>query len=152
MTAPPATADEATEHGLALGGLWQRGVASAVRAWAAGLSTWKRSLHLRVVLSTLVLSIVVVAVLGDVLLGRITTGLLDAKRRSALDESRAGLTQAQLLVSAADRTDEISAVVLVDQIAKQLANRAGSPSIYEVLLLASGDSTVPERGSNQVDE
>ena len=39
---------------------------------------WRRSLHLRVVLTTLVLSATVVAVLGYVLMTRVTTGLLDA--------------------------------------------------------------------------
>ena len=72
---------------------------------------------------------------GAFLLGRVTAGLLDAKERSALDEARAGLAQAQLLADAADSSDPLTKVALVDGIARQLANRAGNPSIYEVLLL-----------------
>ena len=73
---------------------------------------------------------------------------------SALDEARVGLTQAQGLVAASDRVDGSGSQVLVDQIATQLVSRAGSPSVYEVLLLGASGGTieVPERGSNRVDE
>ena len=40
---------------------------------------WRRSLQLRVVTTTTVLTIVVIAVLGNVLLTRVRDGLLDDK-------------------------------------------------------------------------
>jgi two-component system, OmpR family, sensor histidine kinase MtrB len=101
---------------------------------------WRRSLHLRVVLTTLVLSATVVAVLGYLLLTRVTTGLLDAKQRSALDEARAGLSDAQAQIEANDLTDPIATGVLLDQIVAELANRAGPEHLYEVILLGSGSS------------
>ena len=115
---------------------------------------WRRSLHARVVATALLLSIVVAVVIGQVLLGRVESGLLAARERSALDEARVGLTQAQGLVAASDRVDGSGSQVLVDQIATQLVSRAGSPSVYEVLLLGASGGTieVPERGSNRVDE
>ncbi len=115
-----------------------------------------RRCYLRVVLTTLPLSLVVLLVLAQFLLGRVTDGLLAAKERSALDEARAGLAQAQLLADAAERggiDQDRATVALVDGIARQLANRAGNPSIYEVLLLGSPTNSagdVPEFGSNQV--
>ncbi len=116
--------------------------------------TWRSSLHLRVVLTTLALSALVLVLLAQFLLGRVTDGLLAAKERSALDEARAGLAQAELLADSAERGgDPVSNVALVDGIARQLANRAGNPSIYEVLLLRSPRNLVadaPEFGSNQV--
>ncbi len=134
---------------------WLSGVrASALRPWARLRHEWRSSLHLRVVTTTLALSAIVLLLLAQFLLGRVTDGLLAAKERSALDEARAGLAQAQLLADAAERGgDPVSNVALVDGIARQLANRAGNPSIYEVLLLGSpgnllGDA--PEFGSNQV--
>ncbi len=106
------------------------------RPFARARHAWRSSLHLRVVLTTLSLSLVVLLVLSQFLLGRVTDGLLAAKERSALDEARAGLAQAQLLADAAERGgDPLSNVALVDGVARQLANRAGNPSIYEVLLL-----------------
>ena len=127
----------------------------AVRPFVRARHGWRSSLYLRVVLTTLALSLVVLIVLAQFLLGRVTDGLLNAKERSALDEARAGLAQAQLLADASERggAGQESKVALVDGIARQLANRAGNPSIYEVLLLGSPSnaaSDVPEFGSNQV--
>jgi two-component system sensor histidine kinase MtrB len=117
---------------------------------------WRRSLHLRVVLTTLVLSATVVVLLGYALLSRVTAGLLSAEQRSAIDEARAGLSDAQGQIDANDQIDPTSSGVLLDQITQELANRAGSPaSLYEVLLLGTADSasTVfqPEFGSHYVD-
>jgi len=113
---------------------------------------WRGSLQLRVVASTLALSLVVVLVLGELLLHRITDGLLDAKVRTSLVEARAGLNEANALVEASDTTNAAGATRLVDQIVVQLANRgAGIPRLYEVLLLSTSAS-VPQRGSNLVDE
>ncbi len=47
---------------------------------------WRRSLQLRVVASTLVLSIIVLAILGFVLISQITDRLLDAKLSAATEE------------------------------------------------------------------
>ncbi len=127
----------------------------AARRLASPVSRlWRRSLHARVVATALLLSIVVAAGIGQVLLGRVESGLLAARERSALDEARVGLTQAQGLVAASDRVDGSGSQVLVDQIATQLVSRAGSPSVYEVLLLGAAGAAVevPERGSNRVDE
>jgi two-component system sensor histidine kinase MtrB len=130
------------------------GVRAAVRrAFARVAALWRRSLALRVVLTTLALSVVVVLVLGWLLLTRVTDGLLAAKQRSALDEARAGLTEAQSRLDAADRTDVASTTVRLDQITRQLANRAGTPALYEVLLLratAAPVTNTPEFGSNLV--
>jgi two-component system, OmpR family, sensor histidine kinase MtrB len=113
---------------------------------------WRGSLQLRVVVTTLALSLVVVVVLGELLLNRITDGLLEAKVRTSLVEARSGLNQADALVEASDSTDEASATRLVDQIVVQLANRgAGIPRLYDVLLL-SPSAIVPQRGSNLVAE
>lgn len=115
---------------------------------------WRSSLSLRVVTTTLVLSLVVVGLVGAILLSRITSGLLDAKERSALGEATAGFTQSQQLLAAADVGAASSPARLVDTVTAALAQRAGNPGLYEVLLLASppkqGDA--PERGSSLVAE
>jgi len=112
---------------------------------------WRRSLHLRVVLTTLVLSALVVAVLGYLLLTRVTAGLLDAKQRSALDEARAGLSEAQTQLAANNLTDPNANDQLLDQITVQLATRAGPEPLYEVILLGSDQSIFqPEYSSYAV--
>jgi two-component system sensor histidine kinase MtrB len=109
-------------------------------------------LYLRVVVTTLTLSMIVVLVLGQVLVSRIANGLIDAKQRTSLVEARAGLNQAQALIAASDRADSVNGPQLVDQIAVQLANRgAGIPRIYDVLLLSSS-AEFPQRGSSLVTE
>jgi two-component system sensor histidine kinase MtrB len=113
---------------------------------------WRRSLHLRVVFTTLVLSAIVVSVLGYVMLTRVTGGLLDAKTRAAVDEARAGVAETQTKLDAADRST--SASELLYQITQQLAGRAGSPPRYEIVTLASGlslDQYRPEFSSQPSD-
>ena len=47
---------------------------------------WRRSLQLRVVASTLAISLSVVTLLGLFLLSRVTRGILESQRRSAIAE------------------------------------------------------------------
>lgn len=122
------------------------------RLVAAARRRWRSSLYLRVVTTTLSLSLIVVLVLGQVLVSRITSGLIDAKQRASLVEARDGLNQAQALITASDQTDTAAGPQLVDQIANQLANRGtGTPRLYDVLLLSTGVD-LPQLGSNQVTE
>jgi two-component system, OmpR family, sensor histidine kinase MtrB len=113
---------------------------------------WRRSLHLRVVVTTLLLSLTVVVVLGYVLLSRVTDGLLEAKQRSALDEARAGLSETQAKLDAADRSTPPTD--LLDQVTRQLASRAGSPPLFEIVTLRTGAPNSVDRlgfESNRVD-
>jgi two-component system sensor histidine kinase MtrB len=115
-------------------------------------SAWRRSLALRVTSTTLLLSIVVVGALGLLLLTRVTTGLLEAKERSAVGEASAGLGEAQRLLDAADTGPSTpSPNRFVDGVVTSLATRAGSPATFEVLLLSNTANVgAPERGTNLV--
>ncbi len=125
-----------------------------VRAAGRGLrSRWRGSLLTRVTVTTLALSLIVVGALGLILLGRITTGLLDTAERNAISEATAGMTDAQRLSSAVDTgTAGTSPTRIVDTIIASLATRAGSPPQFEVLLLADANAqaSAPERGTNLV--
>ena len=113
---------------------------------------WRRSLFIRVASLTLVLSITVVGALGFLLLSRVTTGLLEAKERSAVSEASAGLGEAQRLLDAANTGPSTpSPSRLVDTVVTSLATRAGSPATFDVLLLSTlPDIGAPERGTNLV--
>ena len=116
---------------------------------------WRQSLLLRVTVTTLVLSLIVVGLLGLLLLSRITTGLLESAERTAITESSAGLSDAQRLSSAADTGGSTaSPASIVDTIVASLATRAGSPPQYDVLLLADDveGPAAPERGTNLVSD
>ncbi len=113
---------------------------------------WRRSLFIRVASLTLVLSITVVGALGFLLLSRVSTGLLEAKERSAVSEASAGLGEAQRLLDAANTGPSTpSPSRLVDTVVTSLATRAGSPATFDVLLLSTlPDIGAPERGTNLV--
>lgn len=115
---------------------------------------WGRSLWLRVTVTTLVLSLLVVGVLGLSLLSRVTSGLLTAKERISVGEASAGLGEANRILDAADTGPSTpSPSRLVDSVVGALAARAGSPSTFDVLLLSSQPSSdAPERGTNLVAE
>jgi two-component system sensor histidine kinase MtrB len=116
---------------------------------------WRTSVSLRVVTTTLALSLLVVGLVGVLLLGRISAGVLDAKERASVVEAGSGAAEAQRLLTAADTGPTTpSASRLVDTVTQTLGQRAGSPRLYEVLLLASppnrGDT--PERRTTNVAE
>ena len=114
---------------------------------------WQSSLAFRVVATTLVLSMGVVALVGVLIMGRITSGLLNAKERSSLGEAASGLSQAeQLLAVASTGNGGPKPVQFVSTLIPQLASRAGSPSLYEIVLLASPGSggDLSGRATNQV--
>lgn len=113
---------------------------------------WQRSLLIRVTVSTMILSSIVVTVLGFSLLSRVTTGLLDAKEVSSVGEASAGLGEAQRLLDAANTGPSTpSPARLVDSVITILGSRSGSPATFEVLLLSSsGEVDAPERGTNLV--
>lgn len=107
---------------------------------------------LRVTVTTIVLSIIVVGLLGLLLMSRVTGGLLASKERSSIAEATAGLGEAQRILDAADTGPTTPAPSrLVDTVVSALAARAGSPSTFDVLLLSrSGAVDAPERGTNLV--
>lgn len=68
---------------------------------------WRRSLQLRVVTSTLVLSSLVVLVLGLVLLSQITARLLDAKATAATEEVERARATVQRELAGADESNSL---------------------------------------------
>ena len=127
----------------------------APQASSSLLTPWRRSLLLRITVTTLVLSAIVMAILGFLLLSRVTTGLLDAAERTAVTEASAGLVDAQRIsAAAASAANTTSPASVVDTIVASLASRAGNPPQYDVLMLA-GDTdgaSAPERGTNLVSD
>jgi two-component system sensor histidine kinase MtrB len=119
------------------------------------IHAWRSSVSLRVVSTTLALSLLVAGLVGWLLLGRITSGLLEAKERASVAEATSATADAQRQLDAANAGSQTkSASVLVENLIRGVALRSGSPSLYDVLLLASppkrGDT--PERGSGTAAE
>jgi two-component system sensor histidine kinase MtrB len=112
---------------------------------------WRSSLYLRVVATTLALSLLVVVVLGQILVGRITSGLLDAKQRASLVEAQAGVNQARALIAASDEDADQMSSVLTKVLGELCRGGQGTPRLYDVLML-SPSPTFQQRACSQVTE
>ncbi|MEI6404478.1 MAG: MtrAB system histidine kinase MtrB [Actinomycetes bacterium] len=117
-------------------------------------SKWRRNLQLRLVTITLLLSTAILALVGAILLNRVTTGLLQAKERSSLTEATSARDEVQRLLNATDTTlGSPNSTRLVDSVITALAVRSGSPGLFDALFLS--DPTLvgqPERGTKLVAE
>jgi two-component system, OmpR family, sensor histidine kinase MtrB len=103
---------------------------------------WRRSLQLRVVTTTTVLTIVVIAVLGNVLLTRVRDGVLDDKVQAALTEAASGTTTAQESFNSADRASgEADYDTLSRDIVFRLSSAGGPAGANDVALLPAAGAS-----------
>ncbi|GAB3458919.1 two-component system sensor histidine kinase MtrB [Streptomonospora sediminis] len=122
----------------------QRGARSLVRGVH---KRWRRSLQLRVVTTTLLISALVTAILGFFLVQQVLTGLLDAKREAALNDHKAGLDTAVSIMQNGDQSADQDG--RAEEITAQLSNHSGTTGLYEVVILPdvgglSGYATVDQ--------
>lgn len=118
------------------------------------IQLWRRSLALRIVTTTFVLSLAVIWLLGSALLSRVTDGLMQTKVDASLVEAATVASQAQSRLGAADQSDLQSLSPLVDQVIAYLASSGISPGERDLVLLrgpTANDSLSLERTSNLVD-
>ncbi|GAA4988481.1 MtrAB system histidine kinase MtrB [Actinopolymorpha pittospori] len=104
----------------------------AARLIRRSVAVWRRSLHLRVVLSTLLLSALVTVFVGWILLRQVTDGVLDAKVAASVGEASAGFRTAQSAIDAAEPSGDPSE--LTTQLAQDIALRGASGGLYDVVL------------------
>jgi len=121
------------KRGLRAGRRWQRSVVAQVRL------RWHRSLQLRVVSTTLVLSVLVIAVLGFFLIQSIAAGLLTNAENAADSQVRNGRTSALGLSSVnvlapAPPTDTATVVSVATTTARMLQQPSGSTGSYLVFI------------------
>jgi two-component system sensor histidine kinase MtrB len=101
---------------------------------------WWRSLPLRVVLTVFLASVLVLVLGGFLLMQQATAGVIDGKTRTAKNEARLAVNQAQQQLDAAYLTGEVDADQQLLQLASGFANRGGGSEQYEVILLARGQT------------
>jgi len=118
--------------------------------------SWNKSLSLRIISTTFIVSTALVTIIGLVLVNRVSTGILSAKESSSLTEASSAINEAQKVVTATDTgAGEPTLSVVVDTAVTALAVRAGQSGLYDVLFLASSEISkqgLPERGTNLVSE
>jgi two-component system sensor histidine kinase MtrB len=118
------------------------------------IQLWRRSLALRVVTTTFVLSLAVIWLLGSALLARVTDGLMQTKVDASLVEAATVASQTQSRLGAADQRDLQAISPLVDQVISYLASSGTSPGESDLVLLRgpSADASLSlDRTSNLVD-
>ena len=93
---------------------------------------WHRSLQLRVVATTMVISAVVIAVLGFFLIQQITDGLLANERKAALTQTSSGLAIAQ--ASSGILGPHVPAAA-VKSLVRRLQAGSGPGNVYDVVIL-----------------
>jgi len=104
-------------------------LSAAARRWLLGLSDrWRRSLQVRVVTATLVLSAVVVTVLGYFLMQRFVSDLYASKERSAQNVALYGLNIARSSAAFKGPPSQTTRADL-NNLAKQLATSPIAPGV-----------------------
>ncbi|MHA3705168.1 MtrAB system histidine kinase MtrB [Jatrophihabitans sp. YIM 134969] len=119
---------------------WSADLAGLIRRWTA--STWRRSVSLRVAVTTAVLTGVVVLIVGIVLVGQITDGVVSAKRRAAIQQADAGLSLARSQLEAVSQGDVAGILNAFDQISSGLAATTASTAGLFQLSVRTDDPTV----------
>ncbi|WP_405409573.1 MtrAB system histidine kinase MtrB [Streptomyces decoyicus] len=125
------------------------------------LRLWRRNIQLRVVATTLLMSLAVVLLLGVVVVGQVRNGLLTAKAQAAQSQAGGGFSVAQKMADGADDTRPEDTVrtgnrgtqdsaTWLTGLVEQLAS--GGQGVFSVVALSSdsdepfGDSSPGTRG------
>ncbi len=119
-------------------------------------ASWRRSLQLRVVVSTLALSSAVVLVLGLVLQSEIAERLLQAKLEGALTQAEAGRVVLEADLAGVDPDREGAQDTLTNALARLTNSDAGDPGSPNAgefrAALTTGAGNGPEVSAGPIDE
>ncbi|HZI98452.1 MAG TPA: MtrAB system histidine kinase MtrB [Actinomycetales bacterium] len=139
---PPPSRERAASAGRSMA----RGARTAARVAGQGgrraLSVWRRSLQVRVVATTMLLGLVVVAVLGALLGQEISERLLESRRQQVQAQAEQGLDQFRLALEGSEATTpELLDQFVADQLLRLLGD--GLEADRGVLLLRSPENAQP---------
>ena len=117
-------------------------------------SLWNRSLSVRIISTTFLMSTILITIIGLALINRVSTGILSAKETASITEANSAIKDAQRVITATDTgASSLTITSIVDTAVNALADRAGQSGLYDVLFLASPELSsfgFPERGTNLV--
>lgn len=108
------------------------------------LQRWRRSLQVRIVALTMVITFAVIAVVGYILISQIGAGLLAAKQRAAIEKSTSGVRYMQDQLQLVGNSSAQSVNEALSSGTSYLSQGASSAGIFEVITLVRGDKgTMP---------
>jgi two-component system, OmpR family, sensor histidine kinase MtrB len=119
-------------------------VGSAVSTF---VSAWRHSLQLRIGLTTVFVTGVVVLLIGIFLVNQITAGTLHAKRNAAILQANSGQLTASQLLADVSPTDIAGYNQAVDSVLSELTGSGNVSGFYSVIILSPA-SAVPAAGTN----
>lgn len=99
--------------------------------WRRSYVSWRRSIQVRVVTTTLLISAIVVVVLGVFLMTQINASLYEGKSKAALQQLDEGLN---LVEKDAPTGPSLDRTADLEKLVKELKTRTGSSGQYEVYL------------------
>jgi two-component system sensor histidine kinase MtrB len=115
---------------------------------------WRRSLQVRVVVSTVVLSTLVIVLTGWFVVRDVADGLTQNRRTAAIAQAESGFEYAQLQLNAAVETEPAVQSATLTQMVDSLTRSRGTARSYELVLqgpLSEDGEQVPVRSSTALD-
>ncbi|WP_106350593.1 MtrAB system histidine kinase MtrB [Antricoccus suffuscus] len=109
------------------------------------LQRWRRSLQVRIVALTMVITFAVIAVVGYILITQIGAGLLAAKQRAAIEKSTSGVRYMQNQLQLVGSSSAQSVSDALSSGTSYLSQGASSAGIFEVITLVRGDKGTTPR-------
>ncbi|MFC9165530.1 MtrAB system histidine kinase MtrB [Streptomyces fungicidicus] len=146
------------EGGLLQGGVQGSPVIRLLMRWVRRpllpvMRLWRRNIQLKVVVTTLLMSLGVVLLLGFVVIGQVRNGLLDAKVRASQSQATGGFAVAKqqadedVGVMGGDGTDgrpSQSVIQWMSDLVESLSS--GGQGAFDVVTLPAGDASGSGRG------
>ena len=112
---------------------------------------WRGSIQVRVVATTLALSLVVMGLLATTLMRQISGGLQQAQVESAVDDTAAGVASARAQLQATESIDPATVGQLLTLVVQNLASAGAASGRYDVVLLpaprAPADASAASRAT-----
>jgi two-component system, OmpR family, sensor histidine kinase MtrB len=105
------------------------------------LRQWRRSMQLRVVAATVLLGIVVVLVVGQLLLQRITSGIIASRQDAVIDQSAQDFTQTRKDLTSGGGEQKNAPTIL--DVINVLAGPSDNPTRYVIFEKALGNTAIP---------
>jgi two-component system sensor histidine kinase MtrB len=112
-----------------------RRAAAALRtAWEAVAGTWQRSLQVRVVTTTLVVTGMMVLVIGVFIVNQVSAGILHAKRSAAISQAEIGLDYARNKLDDVDAGSKAEVDSAQDDITSLLTASGSSAGLFSIVI------------------
>jgi two-component system sensor histidine kinase MtrB len=157
-TPPPTVAASASGHfpeaaapapslRAQVAGAWAHARRQVGRTAATIARAWRHSLQLRIGVTTLVVTGIVILIIGVFLVNQITAGILHAKRDAAILQASTGRDTATRLLATVSPNDLAGRAEAFNNVEQELTGSVNVSGFYAITILAPS-SAVPAAGSN----